>query len=170
MHWAIVLLRLVHVVLGALWVGTMAFTAFFLTPALQQVGPDGGKVMLALERRGVMIVIPVLALGTLVSGMWLYQRFYGGFAGLMASRVGFAFGIGGLAAVLAFLLGITVMRSAMARVNGLTGTLSAAQTDQERAVRTAEIQGLRARGTAAGRVVALLLVLGAAAMAVARYV
>jgi hypothetical protein len=102
--------------------------------------------------------------------MWLYQRFYGGLAGLMASRAGFAFGIGGLAAVLAFLLGITVMRSAMARVNGLTAALSAAQTDQERAVRRAEIQGLRARGAAAGRVVALLLILAAAAMAVARYV
>lgn len=170
MHWAIVVLRLVHVVLGTLWVGTMAFTTFFLTPALQQAGPDGGKVMGALERRGIMIVMPVLALGTLVSGMWLYQRFYGGIAGLMASRVGFAFGIGGLAAVLAFLLGITVMRSAMARANGLTEALSAGQTVQERELRMAEIQGLRARGTATGRVVALLLVLAAAAMAVARYV
>jgi len=149
-------LRLVHVVFGAVWVGMMAFTVIFLTPAVRDVGPEGGKVMTALQRRGVMLVTPLIALGTLVSGMWLYQRFYGGFAGMMATRVGFMFGIGGAAAVLAVLLGITVMRSAM--------TLAAASSDQT------EIQRLRARGAAVGKAVALLLLLAAAAMAVARYV
>jgi uncharacterized membrane protein len=169
MNWAIVLLRLVHVVLGVLWVGMMAFTAVFLTPAIRDAGPDGGKVMMALQRRGVMLVVPLIALGTLVSGMWLYQRFYGGFAGLMASRVGFAFGIGGAAAVIAFLLGITVMRSATARANALTAALDTAKTDQERDVRTAEVRRLRARGAAVGRLVTSLLIFAAAAMAVARY-
>ncbi len=104
------MLRLVHVVFGAVWVGMMAFTVIFLTPAVRDVGPEGGKVMTALQRRGVML----------------------------------------------FLLGITVMRSAM--------TLAAASSDQT------EIQRLRARGAAVGKAVALLLLLAAAAMAVARYV
>ncbi len=150
------MLRLVHVVFGAVWVGMMAFTVLFLTPAVRDAGPEGGKVMTALQRRGVMLVTPLIALGTLVSGMWLYQRFYSGFAGMMATRVGFMFGIGGAAAVLAVLLGITVMRSAMTR--------AAASGDQT------EIQRLRARGAAVGKAVALLLLLAAAAMAVARYV
>ncbi len=64
--------------------------------------------------------------------------------------------IGAAAALVAFLLGVVVMRPAMARV--------AVSTDQ------AEIQRLRARGAAVGRVVALLLIVAAAAMAVARYV
>src|SRR6266516_2106477 len=76
----------------------MAFTVILLTPAVRDAGPEGGKVMTALQRRGVMLVTPLIALGTLVSGMWLYQRFYGGFAGTMAARAGFMFGIGGAAA------------------------------------------------------------------------
>jgi len=48
--------------------------------------------------------------------------------------------------------------------------LGSAKTDQEREARTVEIQRLRARGATVGRLVALLLILAAAAMAVARYV
>src|ERR687891_465683 len=49
----LILLRLVHVVFGALWVGMVVFTTFFLAPAVQDTGPDGGKVMAALQRRGI---------------------------------------------------------------------------------------------------------------------
>jgi hypothetical protein len=67
-------LRLVHVVTGALWVGMMAFSAFYLMPAVQEVGLDGGKVMAAIQKRGLMTVMPLLALGALISGIWLYIR------------------------------------------------------------------------------------------------
>lgn len=100
----VIALRLVHIVLGALWVGMMAFTVFFLTPAIRDAGPEGGKVM---------------------------------------------------AALIAFILGIVVVRPAMVRANASSDPV--------------EIQRLRARGAAVGRVVALLLILAAAAMAVARY-
>lgn len=151
----LVVLRLVHVVLGVVWVGTMTFTTFYLTPAVGDAGPEGGKVMMALQRRGIMTVMPVVALLTLVSGVWLVLRVYGGMTGLMATRMGSSFAIGGLAALIAFLLGIVVVRPAMVR--------AAATTDP------AEGQRLRARAGAAGRVVALLLLFAAAAMAIARY-
>ncbi len=156
MDWLMVVLRLVHVVGGVLWVGMMAFTVVFLAPAIADVGPDGGKVMAALQRRRVMTVMPIIALLTIISGAWLMQRVYGGMAGLTASRMGMTLLIGAAAALVAFLLGVVVMRPAMAR--------AAVSTDQ------AEIQRLRARGAAVGRVVALLLIVAAAAMAVARYV
>ncbi len=62
MDWLMVVLRLVHVVGGVLWVGMMAFTVVFLAPAIADVGPDGGKVMAALQRRRVMTVMPIIAL------------------------------------------------------------------------------------------------------------
>ncbi len=52
MNLLIVLLRLVHIVLGVLWVGMIAFMVVFLTPALRDAGPDGAKVMMALQRAG----------------------------------------------------------------------------------------------------------------------
>lgn len=151
----VIALRLVHIVFGSLWVGMMAFTVFFLTPSIRDAGPEGGKVMAALQRRGVMTVMPIIALLTIVSGVWLVQRVYGGMTALVASRAGLGFAIGGAAALIAFLLGVIVVRPAMLRAN--------ASGDQ------GEIQRLRARGAAVGRVVALLLIFAAAAMALARY-
>jgi hypothetical protein len=153
-------LRLLHIVLGALWVGTVVFTTFFLTPAVQDTGPDGGKVMAALVRRGVMTVLPLLALGTLLTGIWLYWRASAGFApAYVATRSGLAFGLGGAAAIVAYAIGLTVMRPAMLRATAL------AQTHGPSAP---EVQRLRARGAAAARVVATLLLAATAAMALAR--
>ena len=169
MNLLLVALRLAHVVLGALWVGMIVFTAIFLTPAIQEAGPDGAKVMAALQRRGIMTVLPIFAFGTLISGIWLYWRVSGGFqAGYLTSPAGLAFGLGGVAAVAAYAIGLTVMRPAMLRAVAL-GQAPVPATPEEGARRAAEIQRLRARGTGAGRWVAELLVAAVAAMAIARY-
>jgi len=104
-------LRFAHVFFGALWVGMMAFQTFFLMSALAEAGPDGGKLLAALIRRRIPVILPIVALITLVSGFWLFQRLSGGAAaGLLRTPMGLAFGSGGAAALLAFLLGIVVMR------------------------------------------------------------
>src|ERR671914_24618 len=70
----VIVLRFIHVVAGALWVGMVVFTTFFVMPAVQEAGPEGGKVMAGLQRRGIMTLMPILAIGTLISGIWLYIR------------------------------------------------------------------------------------------------
>lgn len=164
-----IVLRFAHVFCGALWVGMMAFQVFFLGPALGEVGPDAGKLMAALAKRRIPVIMPIIALIALVSGMWLFQRMSGGnMAALMATPMGQAFAWGGAAALLAFLIGIVVMRPAMMRSMKLAESLASAPPD-ERAKRQAEIQRLRARGTTLGTVVTGLLLFALAAMAVARY-
>lgn len=166
----LVVLRLVHVVFGTIWVGMAVFASMFLGPAIQDAGPEGGKVMAALQRRGVMTVLPVLGLGTLISGLWLYWRMSAGLhPGVITSRVGLAFGLGGLAAVLAFALGVAVGRPAMMRAGMLAQAAQAGGSEAERAGLMAEAGRLRARSMAAGRAAAWLLILAAAAMSVARY-
>jgi hypothetical protein len=91
-------------------------------------------------------------------------------AALTASRVGLTFTIGGVAALIAFVLGITLVRPAMKRASALAEVVESARTDEERAAPAAEAQRLRARGATAGRVATWLLLLAVAAMAVARYV
>jgi len=156
MNWLMVVLRLIHVGGGALWVGMMAFMTFYLTPALAEVGPDAGKVMQALQRQKIMIVMPVIAILTIVSGAWMMARLYTGPSDFAASRMGMALNIGALSAIIAFLIGVIFMRPLMEK--------AMATTDP------AEAQKLRARGAMLSRWVARLLMLALAAMAVARYV
>lgn len=162
-------IRFSHVFFGALWVGMMAFQTFFLMPALAEVGPDSGKLMAALMRRRIPIILPIVALITLISGFWLFQRLSGGeAAGLMRTPMGMAFGSGGAAALVAFLLGIIVMRPAMMRSTTLAESLASASPD-DRAKLSAEMQRLRARGARTSWVVMIFLLYALGAMAVARY-
>jgi hypothetical protein len=164
-----IVLRFSHVFFGALWVGMMAFQVFFLSPALAESGPDAGKVMGALARRRIPIILPIFALITLISGMWLLQRLSGGNMGaLMAQPVGKALGLGGASALLAFLIGVVVMRPAMMRQLKLQESLGSA-APADRAAITAELAQLRARGATLGKVVTWMLLFTLALMAVARY-
>jgi hypothetical protein len=165
----VLLLRLVHVTVGVLWVGFAVFVPAYLGPAIQEAGPDGGKVMAALQRRGLMTALPVLAVLTLASGVWLYWSLSGGFAAAyLRTAAGHAYGIGGVIAIAGFAVGISVLRPSMLRVLSIMAAVpGAAAADRERLL--GEAQRYRARGAAAGRVVAVLLLTATAAMAVARY-
>jgi len=156
MDWLMLVLRLIHVGGGAMWVGMMFFMTFYLTPAMAEAGPqEGGKLMAALQKQRIMVVMPVIALLTIFSGLWLMMRAYGGPGNLAASRMGMALNLGATASILAFLIGIIFMRPLMTR----------AMTAND----PAEAGRLRARGAMLGRLVARLLMFSLAAMAVARY-
>jgi hypothetical protein len=168
--WLLLVLRLTHVVLGALWVGMIALNIAFLMPAVRAAGPGGGAVMAELQRRKLMTVIPAIALGTILSGIWLMQRVWGGMAGLMASRPGQTLAAGAVASIVAFFLGVGVMRPLMLRAATMAQGMGAVASDEERAVRAKELERVRARATTVGQLVALLVLFATAAMAVARYV
>lgn len=169
MELLIVVLRFVHVVGSMLWVGFAVFVPFYLAPAVAESGPDGGKVMAALQRRGIMNVLPVLAVATLVSGFWLYWIRSGGLkAAYVAAPAGIAFGAGGLIALVAFVLGMSVARPSMMRAAALMQSLQSL-SPEERPQQMASIAELRARGARFGLVVAVLLLLAATCMAIARY-
>ena len=172
MELLMIVLRLVHVVSGVLWVGMAVFTTIYLAPAVQDAGPEGGKVMAALQRRGVMTVMPLFAIATLLSGIGLYWRVSGGFRGsFVMSGPGLGYGLGGLAAIAAYAVGMTVARPSMLRAAALMQQMASAGDagTATREATMAEVAQLRARSGAAGRLVVGLLVLAVAAMAVARY-
>ena len=169
-HALLVVLRLVHVVAGALWVGMAVYTTVFLIPSIQDAGPEGGKVAAALQRRGILTVLPLLALLAILSGVWLYWRASAGLdGGFVRSGVGLGFGLGGLASIAAYGLGITVLRPSMMRAEKLMAGIGPGTPEDERRSRLEEAGRHRARGARAGQIVAVLLLLTIAAMAVARY-
>lgn len=161
--------RLLHVGLGVFWVGAMLFSSFFLLPAMRDAGPDGAKVAAGLMRRGFMNVMPVVALLTVLSGVYLYWFVSGGFQpAYMGSRRGITYGLGAVASIVAFALGVGIMRPAMLRAAGVSAQAATADADaRERAMR--EAQALRARAGAMGRIIAWLLILATITMAIGRY-
>src|SRR5687768_16292301 len=133
MDYGLILARILHVVLGVLWVGSMYFVSVFLMPSLGEAGPDAGKVVTALARRKYMIFIPVVAIINMLSGLWLYWKVSSGFAPeYMGSGPGQTYGVGAVLAIIAFILGVTITRPAMMKATELAqAAMSAAPTDRE---------------------------------------
>lgn len=166
-----IILRLAHIIAGAIWVGIAVFGAFLLTPAVNDVGPDGGKVMAALMKRGMMVVMPLLAVTTLLSGLWMYWRVSAGFnSAFMGSPTGAMFGAGGALAILGFVLGLTLTRPTMVKITAIQQSLGPDTPPDERQQRMAELGRLRARMSVTSRLLGLMLVAALACMAIARYV
>ena len=162
-------LRLIHVVGGIFWVGSALFTTFFLFPALTQAGPAAGQVMAGLARRRIFIILPVVALLTMLSGarlMWITSGFSGSYFSTSSGRT---FGLAALAAIIAFLFGVAVNRPVGVRMGEVTAALANA-SPEERGRLTQELDALRRRLATASMVVIVLLLLAAAGMAVGRYV
>ena len=82
---------------------------------------------------------------------------------------GLAFGLGGLAALLAFVVGIGLARPFMMRSMKLAEQMKTA-SPADRSSIIAEMQKLGARGAVVNRLVMALLLFALAAMAIARYV
>lgn len=166
----LLVLRLVHIVLGSVWVGIVVFNTIFLGPAVQELGSDGGKVMGVLVRRGMMTFLPIVALGTILSGVWLLWKVSLGFnEHYFHTAAGHAFAGGGAMAIIAYLIGITLLRPSMLRAGALAQGMAQVTDETERSARQRQIQILRSRARRSGQVVATLLLLSTAAMAVGRY-
>ena len=165
----IVILRLLHVLLGAYWAGTIIFTALYLEPSVRAVGQPGGQVMAQLVKRGHLTVMPVLAFITILTGAELLRRVSGNFQpGFMSSGRGIALSVGALAAIIGFVIGVFVMRPTSLRAMALTQEAMRAPEGPDRDARLAAIAPLRRRATLTGRLVAVLLTVAVAGMAVAQ--
>lgn len=167
----IYILRLLHVVIGVLWVGAVVFIAAFLLPSLRAAGPAGGAVMRQLMQvRRLALWLMAAGILTVLSGLTLYGLDSAGFqSAWLGSGPGRVFGLGGVFAIGAVIVGMAVNSPAARRLGELTGKVEAAgraPTPDEVAV----LQRLQARLAQGSQWVAVLLVLATTAMAVARYV
>lgn len=167
----LILLRLLHIVVGAFWVGTVVFVAVFLVPSLRAVGPGAAPVMAHLVQvRRLSIVLITSAWITLLSGAALAWHDAGplGFRWFSVGP-GRVFGLGAVLAFVATFIGMAVNAPTAQRIGAITGRAHAAGGPPS-AEEQQELARLQARIAKAGNVVAVLLVLALMAMAVARYV
>jgi hypothetical protein len=166
----VVVLRLFHIGAGVFWVGGVVMFARFIFPAVQAVGPAAGPFMDQLTR---VRQLPRALLGagfvTSLTGLALYWHDSAGFQGTwMSSVTGMALGTGGLLAIVALVIGLTVNSPTARRLGALAAAVQS-QGAPPSPEQSAQMQQLQARLGAAGRIVTVLLVLATAAMATARY-
>ncbi len=164
-----IFLRLLHIGLGVFWAGSVFFTAFFLAPALRDAGPDGAKVAEGLMRRRLLEVLPITAILTILSGLWLYWRASAGQPAYMGSAVGMTYGIGAAAAIIALALGLAIVRPAMLKAAALSQSAASA-SPAEREAQLAAAQVARVRGAQATQIVTILMGIAVVTMAIGRYV
>lgn len=159
---ALIALRLIHVVSGVLWVGGAAVLAAFVLPASRG---EGGMPYLRrlIWTRNLPRYLNVSLVLAVLSGLTMYGNLTALTQGAWArSRVGMALGLGGLLAIVAALIATFVAAPAIHKALDLADHASASADagDSERALK---------RYAAAMRLVTALLIGTASLMAVARY-
>jgi hypothetical protein len=163
-------LRAAHVLLAAVWVGATFFTSLLLMPVIEGSGPIGGQLMQNLEKKGMTAFFAVLGGTTVLTGIYLYWHFTGGFdPEISRSHAGMAFGIGGVAGILAVIIGGSVIGRSSRKVLALMEQVPKASEAQKGAL-LKEADMLRGRMKTFGTLVLVLQLIALLTMAVAHYI
>ena len=163
-----ILFRLIHILAGIFWVGSVFVIAGFLMPTARETGREGGRFMQHLaQRRRLPMFLSIAGLLTVLSGFVLYGRLVSSTHGQWAStRPGIVYGLGALAAIVGGITGSAISGSAARRLGAIGATAGTAGPSAEQ---QAEMGRLQARMALGSRITAGLLAVAAGAMAVARY-
>jgi uncharacterized membrane protein len=167
-----IVFRAFHILFGVAWVGGLALLALYLQPGAKAIGPAAGPFMqeLVAKRR-----LPNYLLGTgavtIIAGGFVYWHDWDAF-GSLGDFVGTAFGtaltVGAVVTVIAWLIGLSVVKPATMRAMALAGQLASAggpPTPEQ----MAELQAVQRRARQFTIVALVLLVVAVFAMATARY-
>ena len=166
-----VLLRIVHIVTGVIWVGSLFVVVVFVQPSAATLGPAGAPFMSELRRRRFVDVVFVDALFTVVAGSFLYWHdwhTYPSFADWIDSSFGKGLTVGALLALAGLGVAAFVTRPTIVRLVSL-GKQVAESGGAPTSETAARIGGLQNRLVVAERVSFSLVLLAVVAMASARY-
>lgn len=159
-------LRLVHIVSGVLWVGGAALFFLYIEPTVNKLGPDAEKfVDEMVNRRKVPVYFMAISTLTVFAGVLLYWR---NFNGIDSSPFGLALGLGGLAAIVAWLAGNLLIPRALGNVSAIAAEMKAAGGPPSSDLMT-RMHAAQERLRLIGAVDLGLLAFAVVAMASARY-
>ena len=170
MNTYIIILRLIHILCGVLWAGGIFMLHLFVIPAINASGPEGGKVMRQLSATNhFTTVMTSAATLNIIAGLLLYWNISNGLSPeWIHSPYGMTVTIGGLLAIVAYILGITINRPGVNRITKIGNDIAAAGGKPTES-QVAEMTSIRARIAVNTRNMAVLLAITVACMAAARY-
>ena len=162
-------LRLLHIVSGVFWAGAVFLMVGFVFPSVRDAGPGGAPFMQQIQRRRLPVSMNPAAGLTMLSGLILYGRAIAMTDGAWArTNSAMIFGIGGVATIVAAIIGGAFVSRSGVRLGKLGEAIQAAGRPPS-AEQAAEMAALQAKMGKGMRVVASLLLVAVIAMATARY-
>lgn len=166
----LLVLRIVHILAGVFWVGSILLFFLFIQPTAKAVGPQAGPFMGHLnQQRKLGTALGLAGLVNIVAGILLYWRDSAGLnLAWITSATGLAFTVGGLFAIVALAIGFTVIRPSVDRLEALGAELQASGGPPSES-QAAELGRLDTRLRVAGLTMVVLLTTTVLAMATARY-
>jgi len=165
-------LRFLHIVSGALWVGSAFLFVGFIGPSAAEVGPSAGPLMsVAVKKRKVAKIITWLGMVTVAAGwlMWIKDlNDHGGLGDWLGSSFGLGITIGALLATTTFFVGYYGVGKNVERLVDLGDEIAAAggPPSSEQQAAMAKIGADLERF---GKLDLVLLLLAITAMSTARY-
>ncbi len=166
-----VVFRIVHIVAGAIWVGSLFVVVAYVQPSAAAIGPAGAPFMSELRRRRLVDVILAVALVTVLGGLFLYWHdwhTYPSFGDWIGSSFGATLSVGALLAISVIGIAVLVTRPSIGRLQAL-GRQAADTGGAPSPELAAQIGAIQRRLQVAERVSLALTLLAAVAMASARY-
>ena len=163
--------RLVHVLLAGLWFGSAAFMSLLLMPAMNAAGPSAGPMMISLNRKGLVPFFASISGITILTGFYLYWHATDGFApGSGAQHANMAYGAGGIAGLIAAILGGSVVGRSAKKAVEIMGRVATLGDGSEKQALMGEVAALREKMATFGMIVVVLQVVAASLMAMARFI
>jgi len=164
-------IRVLHILLAATWFGAAVAMIFFVVPAIKEAKGAGGAVMAGVARRKYHVVMQSVAGLTVLTGFYLYYRFTNHFDPEMsASMGGRVFGTGGVAGILALVIGASVVGRTMGKIGETMARAATLQDGPEKAALIASVGPMQARAEMFGKLVIVLMVVAIVAMSIGHYV
>jgi len=159
-------MRLLHIIFGSFWAGTVFFTVLILEPRLRRMGPQfSGPVMGTL----MQVVVPAMISSGLIviaSGFVLTYQLWGGVVGLSGSAAGRALLTGIVTSIGAAVIGTTILTPTGIRLGRLAKSLDGRQPDEKEAK---ELKRLSTRMEWFTRLNFTLILIALVTMSVMRY-
>ncbi|MFQ5943966.1 MAG: hypothetical protein ACE5JF_10470 [Anaerolineales bacterium] len=164
----LLLLRIIHIVGGAFWVGSAFLLTRFVAPAVAMAGPEGAKFMQTLVLKTRYIVTIAAAAGlTVLAGLILYFNKLGAFNDFnidwLSTTQGIIFTIGTLVGISAFVAGF-LLGSNSRQLAELGASLEGPPSSEQ----AAEIAGFQNRLANLGAITSILLLVTLISMAIAQ--
>lgn len=160
------LLRLVHILFGVLWAGTVFFTTLFLLPRLRRLGPS---IQNSVLNSLMPIVTPVMMLSCLLvigTGIALTLLVWGSLGMLFTTASGWVLFVGFIATIAAAIVGFGVLAPAGMQLSKLNKTLEGRDPNPDEA---SNLKRLNARIEVFDRLNFIFMLIAVGAMGFLRY-
>ncbi len=166
----LVILRLLHICTGVFWAGATIYLAAFITPAVQALGPEGGKFMQQLAKTNKLpSVMTIAATLNVLCGILLLWKLTDGFQNEWTSTRQFMIlSTGGGLAFIAYLEGLLITRPTILKMTRLGQSIAAAGGPPS-AEQTQQLMGYRKKVFKANNFVAFVLAITVIFMSIAKY-